>query len=358
MQQIEKLIINTEFFLQCYGSCSGCFLTIEERKSNSIYSDNIINGLLEISKLYKNIKIKELIIAFGRGNILNLNNEDLDLLLKITKYVETIFSYDKVIFEVSTSLIGKLDKQTESSEYLLNNNNNIFFNMVINSEITSPTFWKNLDFFYNHNANIRKSWGWKEDWGDILVLNVNPKKLPDLDFLYKFTKDYPSPINISIFPFDENEKTVNDDDLNSVMNWSEKLWLMFHNKDLNIKNYLNSLAQYDVENSIKDINNYQYITENSYYFIDKNGIIANGSLSIMGEVDKLRLLSKYDLSLNIINAYRNMQRNKACANCDYQKECLLSGAYLNFMANNSKYNENNEDICLSGYKKLFQLSKV
>lgn len=354
MENIEKLIINTEFFLQCHGSCSGCFLSVEERQSTSIYCHQVKSGLSNIAELYKNKKINELIIGFGRGNVLNLNEENLDKLLSIIHYVENNFNYEKIVFEVSTSLIGKLEKQKKSAEYLLSHNKNIFFNMVINSELSSSTFWSNLNSFYEHTSTIRKKWGLKEDWGDILVLNVNPMKLPDLDFLSQFTREYPSPINISIFPFNYGEK-VEKKEIMEVISWSEKLWALFKDKDLNIKNYLYSLHKDDIGDGLKGLELYQKQTLNSYYFIDKNGIIVNGSLSIMGEVDKVRLLEKYSLSLNIQEAYKSMQRDLACNDCEYQKECLLSGAYLNFMANKKtiKFKSN---ICLSGYQKIFKLA--
>ncbi len=127
MEEMEKLIINTEFFLQCHGSCSGCFLSVEERQSTSVYYDQVLSGLSLLASQYKEVKIDELIIGFGRGNVLNLSDKHLDKLLELINYVESNFIYNKVIFEVATSLIGKLDRQLESAKYLLGNNRNIFF---------------------------------------------------------------------------------------------------------------------------------------------------------------------------------------------------------------------------------------
>lgn len=353
---MKQLIINTEFFLQCHGHCSGCFLTEIERNSNSIYYDIIKNSLFDIFNTHKNNKIEHLIIGFGRGNILNLEKFDLDKLLDLIYWCENNFSYNKITFEVSTSLIGKLDKQIENAFYLLNKSQNIFFNIVINSEITSLSFWNNISKFYEKTSNYRKNiFGWEEDWGDILVLNINPKKLPNLEFIENFVQDYKSPLNISIFPFDESE-LIENLDIENVINWSNLVWKKFSHKDLNIKNYLYNLKEVDINYSISDLLEYQNHTEKSYYFIDKLGNIINGSLSIMGEVDKIRLLEKYNLNLDILHAYKKMQKSNACSTCDYQKECLLSGAYLNYLANSNKIK--NSNLCLSGYQKLFELSQI
>ena len=150
------------------------------------------------------------------------------------------------------------------------------------------------------------------------------------------------------------QNKVNLNDIEQVNQWSKSLWQKLHKKDLNIKNYLENLNKIDIGESLNDILEYQSHTEKSYYFIDKKGLITNGSLSIMGEVDKLRLLDKFNLNLNINEAYRQMQKNKTCMFCEHQKECLLSGAYLNFMANKQK---NIHSGCLSGYQELFKLAK-
>ena len=94
------------------------------------------------------------------------------------------------------------------------------------------------------------------------------------------------------------------------------------------------------------------ITEMKNYFVDKNGEITKGSLSIMGEVDFYRLKNKFNISPNIKDAFKIMQKTKPCNKCQFQKECLLSGAYLNMLHNSSKINSS--DYCLSGYQSLFK----
>lgn len=351
---MRQLIINTEYFLQCQGHCSGCFLSEAERASENTYEPIVREHLWKLAQKYPD-PIEHLVIGFGRGNLLNLPAVELDKLLTLMKDIQSWFSYEKLTFEVATSLIGKIEQQIEKAHYLLNQNCHIYFNMVINSEITSLSFWNNLDKFYHANKTFRQEhFGWTDNTADILVLNVNPENLPDLGFLETFTKDYPSAINISIFPFNDPSNITNDS-LKEINEWSQALWQKFSHKDLNIKNYLHSLSAINLEHTLSDYLTFYEQTEKSYYFIDKRGDISNGALSIMGEVDKIRLLNKYHLNLDLVAGYKNMQKNKACLRCEHQKECLLSGAYLNMLANQKG---NHGALCLSGYQQLFELAKT
>ena len=351
----ERLIINTEYFLQCHGHCSGCFLSVDERNSNNVFLTIIEEKIKALAQANPQ-KINHLIIGFGRGNILNLNRKSLEKLVTLIHWCEKNFNYQNITFEVSTSLIGKIQSQIEAALYLLTQSQNIYFNIVVNSEITSEQFWKNLDIFYQKTASYRQNeWKWTDNWGDILVLNVNPAKLPDIEFIEKFTEHYPSPVNISIFPFDKSAQ-ISEDQMQTVIQWSENIWKKLSHKDLNIKNYLTSLNEISLSHNLQDYMNYQKQTEKSYYFIDKAGLVSQGTLSIMGEVDYIRLVDKFNLQTDFYEAYRIMQKNKACSMCDYQKECLMSGAYLNFLANSP--NLANQNICASGYQKLFELSQT
>lgn len=349
MDLSKPLIINAELFLQCAGNCSGCFLTQDERFEENTHLENIKAPILSLLEKEKNYSA--IILGFGRGNILNLSQKGLNSLLEFMKLCESsIVDKEKIIYEVSTSLIGKIDSQIEKALYLIERNKKIYLNVVINSEITSTNFWNNWEKLYSATSEKRKSWGWKDNFGDILVLNINPKSLPNLELLNKHIHNKGSPFNISLFPFVEEE--ISNDDLLKLNNWSNELLVKFKGKDLNIKNYLNLLKTIDIDNNINDMLNYHHQHMNSYYFVDKNGYIVEGSLSIMGEVDYIRLKEKFSINPNIINAFKIIQKNKVCSSCEYQKECLLSGAYLNMLHNSDKIKDSK--YCLSGYQSLFR----
>jgi len=347
---MKKFIINSEYFFQCAGNCSGCFLTDDEKNSSNIYKDNLLKAFTEISKTLG--KKEELVIGIGRGNLLNLNYTQIDDLLDFIKWCENIFNYEKITFELSTSLIGKIDQQIQKSLYILKNSpkNNIYFNTVLNSEITSQRFWENVKRFFLANEEYRKSQGLIDDTGDILVLNINPNKLPDLNFFKEFLKNHYSPVNIALFPFELN--SANNENMSNLITWTEELFEVLKNKDFNVKNFVNSIANFD--SHIEDIFHQYEETKNTYIFVYKTGEITNGGISIMGEVDYIRLKTKYNLTTDIKTAFVKMQKRKSCQQCEHQKECLYSGGYINFLANEKNLDKS---ICPSSYQKLFQLIK-
>lgn len=348
----STVIINTEYFLQCHGSCAGCFLTFEERAQSNTHGNMIARALNKLSQQLSNEYIDYLVLGFGRGNILNLPTASFDELLNMISAVKDTIKYNKITVEVSSSLIGKLDQQIEKALLLIEKDRDIYFNVVINSEITSPQFWKNIDIFFSALSQRRKSWGLLDNWGDILVLNVNPENLPDIHFLKEFTNEYGSPVNISVFPFEK--KQVSPEEMQNVNDWVSSLWNELHDKDLNIKNFLQHFNSLDIEGSIQELKSYQTQSEKSYFFIDKNGITTQGMPSSMGEVDFLRLLDKYNIKADIIQAFRLMQKNTACSQCSVQKQCLATGAYLNFLSNHAKLSD--KKVCASGYQQLFMSS--
>lgn len=350
----NKLIINTEVFLQCHGHCSGCFLNDSERNELENHLHKIKEPLLNILK--KNVnKYSHYIIGFGRGNLLNMNMTSINNLLDLMKECESVLETEtspKITFEVSTSLIGKINNQIEKAKYIIEKNKNVYFNVVINSEVTSEKFWENWNTFRVENIKVRQNFLDKNDdeSGDILVLNINPKNLPDIDFIYNKVKDVPSPVNVSMFPF--SVKDISNDDLYLMNKWTEKMFNQFSHLDLNISEFLKRLNSYEFKN-IDDVMEYHRNTLNAYYFIDKNGNKTSGSLSIMGEVDFVRLLEKFKITPDLKGTWKKMQGDRVCSSCDYQNQCLLSGAYLNMLAN-SQYNKENKTNCWSGYKNIFE----
>lgn len=351
MKDMSKpFILNCEVFLQCHGNCSGCFLTDSERAEENTHLSKIAQPTLELLAKNKD-RFTHYVIGFGRGNLLSMSEESFDELLSLMDECEKIIPSDKITYEVSTSLIGKLDKQIEVAKYLLSKNRNIYFNVVINSEITSKKFWQNWDEFYQANMKIRESFGFTDYTGDILVLNVNPRVLPDLDLIEHYFGNKHSPINISLFPFEGG--LINQVELDHLNQWAKDMFMRFKDLDLNVRNYLEAFSGVDLGSTLEETLGYHEETLNSYVFIDKDGLVIPGASSIMGEVDYVRLLNKYSTNVRPSNAIVRMQKNKTCVGCEHQQKCILTGAYLNLLHNEKK--AIGSKGCLSGYQGIFNL---
>lgn len=348
---MSKLVINSELFLGCSGSCSGCFLSEEERASSNFYLDVIRPQVLKI--LDSNYsKFSEIIIGFGRGNHLVLPRKQLEEISSFVSYINSTYKDSCITFEISTSLVGKIDSQIENAIYLISQNKNIFFNVVINSEITSNNFWLNWSKFNIATSKYRSNSGVLTDNGDILVLNINPNHLPNIKFLEKYISGIKSPLNIALFPFDN---PIYQSDLEKLNKWTSAFYKKFNTYDLNIKNFLNSLndlsdySMIDIKESI--VNN-----SRNFYFINKNGAIENGHYSVMGEIDIDRVYKKYNFDSNnqIKNFINITSRNKSCISCDHIKTCLQTGSYINALINSKKIKDNTT-YCLTGYRPIFEL---
>lgn len=351
MKDMSKpFILNCEVFLQCHGHCSGCFLTEIERAEENTYLDKVELPILELLAQNKD-SFSHYVIGFGRGNLLSMSEQSLNKLLELMKKCEDVISKELITYEVSTSLIGKLDKQIDVAHYLLSNNKSIYFNVVINSEITSRKFWENWDAFYSSNVKVRESWGLTDYTGDILVLNVNPRILPDISLIENYFANKPSPINISLFPFDGG--LVSQEELNNLNNWSREMFQRLSHLDLNVHNYMEAFKSINIGYSLEETLGYHNKTVGSYLFVDKDGLIVSGASSIMGEVDYVRLLNKYSTDIEPSKAIIKMQKNKTCVDCEHQQKCLLTGAYLNMMHNSKR--AVGVKGCLSGYQGIFDI---
>lgn len=348
----NQVIINTEYFLQCAGSCAGCFLTEDERNKSNVNIDKI-GFVLEnlIKESVEAGKGKEFfVVGLGRGNNLQLPMSEIEELGIFIKKLETLIQSDEIVFEVSTSLIGKIDSQIEKAKTLLGYSKNIYFNIVVNSEITSKQFWKNVKHFHQSLTEHREQLGFKDKTGDILILNVNPAVLPDLEAIKEFKEGIRSPINISIFPF-EKQIDVTIEMMENLKNWTVGLSQILKDSDFNVKNQL-SMIDFKL-NSFKECLEHINKTKNTYIFVDKSGNVSLGQPSIMGEVDYPRLLEKYELDVDVKSAFAQMQKNTPCSRCEYQKECLITGAYLNMLVNKNQIKKTNH--CPSGYKEFFKI---
>lgn len=352
MAMKNQLIINTEYFLSCAGSCAGCFLSEDERNSSNVNASQIIEPLYaEVKKAVAAGRGKEFfVVGFGRGNNLVLPDSEIERLGGYLQTLDKMIISDEIVYEVSTSLIGKIDSQIEKAKKLMSYSKNVYFNMVINSEITSKTFWKNIRTFHSALSDYRESLGFTDKMGDILVLNINPAFLPSIQDIDEFAKGIKSPLNISFFPLDETYIRVKPELFKNMQDWAIEASKVLKDYDLNVKNLLSQFKN-QLKNLPDTMANMEK-TRDIYLFIHKDGQITRGQPSSMGEVDYPRLIEKFKIDPDMKKAFMQMQKTTPCNFCKFQKECLVTGVYVNMLANSKKIK--NSEHCLSGYQMFFE----
>ena len=225
----QYYVINLDYCGFCHGNCNGCMLTELERKTpNAFYDYNEIKPTLD--KIIEDVKekslnIKNLVITFGKGNTLLLNEKHRNEINVIADYIKKNINHEEYHIEISTSLIGKIDYQIEIAKTMIQHDKyKIKFNVVANMDLFSKTYWENIDKFFNALTNYRG--GNIDGNGDILVLNVHANKLPPVDFIIDKIKNYRFPVNVVMLPFYtlNNNVNITKKDFDNVEEWNNELY--------------------------------------------------------------------------------------------------------------------------------------
>lgn len=353
----EYYVINLDYCGFCHGNCNGCMLTDLERKTpNAFYNYNEIKPTLD--KIIEDVKekslnIKNLVITFGKGNTLLLNEKQRNEINIIADYIKNNIKHEEYHIEISTSLIGKIDYQIEIAKTMIQHDKyKIKFNVVANMDLFSKTYWENIDKFFNELTNYRG--GNIDGNGDILVLNVHANKLPPVDFIIDKIKNYRFPVNVVMLPFYtlNNNVNITKQDFDNVEEWNYELYqkCIINEIDNNLINVINNTK--DIENLKQSFDNYNQGSKD-FIFISPDKRIKAGFFSIYGENDYERVENKLNVNIekNIIKAYSKLIKNKTCKTCQFQHKCISTNGHINALLNKEIYS--NDDACLSGLKKLF-----
>lgn len=151
MKKISSLIINLDFCGSCNGSCVGCLLTEEERNTEEAFLDfkKSKESLNKLKDKYSDTFVDKLVIAFGRGNTITLNEKDWHEIKKITEFIHEVIKHKEAVIECSTGLVGKIEPQIEFAKKWIDFMQpfNLRFVVVANASLFSNKYWDNLDLF-------------------------------------------------------------------------------------------------------------------------------------------------------------------------------------------------------------------
>lgn len=341
---LDTFLVNIDYCGTCYGTCRGCLLDEQERKSTESFLsvNQLIEAFVKIKDTRPNaINSNYSSLAFGRGNTLSLSDKTwFDIKESSNKFKE-VFLPKKFNIECSTSLIGKIDKSIDIAKRRVDDLGQMLrFVIAANSDLYSKSYWDNLDLFFKSMMDFR---GGKdtEESGDILVLNLVADHLPPVVELVDRIKDYPFPVNIAWLPLSKQSN----DEANILSNgWLNDFYQesIKYGLDSNFSRFFSSK-----KNAIPIYDALEKLNSNlqNFWWIEKDGNISNGLFTPMGDVDFSRLEKKLLLPIerSPINIFKQLKRREFCKNCQYQSVCLQSGLAVYAIAS-----KNNCRLCPIG----------
>ncbi len=360
-EPLEYLIIATDYATSCAGTCPTCVLTKSERQKTGPAStvENIVNGMRVAAENY--MHVDTLAVGIGRANVLSLPENSVSEIVAILENARKLFSHGNVICEVTSSLVGKIETQTQRAKAISNATAAIGietrFVIVGNTALVSEKYWKNLDYFLTEMEKFR---GGKEidGNGDILQLALSIESLPDPVKLAERIHNYRFPINIAWAPghdlgakSEENLKKLNDW-LGEFYNISVDLGL-----DSSIKNRVDAVTSLQIANMPEAVRHVSRSSE-AIVYIAQDGTWHNGLFTVLAEMDPVRFDpagKDKTMAGTAPKELRKLMMNEACVNCSYIGTCVASGGHKIAQMTLRNFTDGT-NVCPSGLKACFERS--
>lgn len=298
MKKIKSLIINLDFCGFCNGSCVGCLLTEEERKTEEAFLDfkKSKESLNKLKDKYSDNYVEKLVIAFGRGNTITLNEKDWQEIKKVTEYLREVIEHRECVIECSTGLVGKIESHIVLAKKWVDfmQPHNLRFVIVANASLFSTKYWENLDIFFKELGTYRLNVLNEkiDNVDDILNINLHSNDLPDVNFLFNKIKEYNFPINLTLLPLYRtvlsNNKTLEFEynlDTNTIYenleDWLEKFFMLTYSyKNIMPENFKVEKDEIEIlklgDNSTELILNEQINTINLDQFEENDNYLTKG----------------------------------------------------------------------------------
>ena len=360
----ERLIVNLDYCGTCRGTCPTCVLTLDERLSTKplMQTDDIVSAFTDIFSHY-GTSFKRFVVGFGRGNHLVLGGETIDDILDVVDFIENQVVSEEMLIEVSTSLVGKIDKQIQRAIQIIEAAKrrglraDFRFVVVANVGVSSHKYWQNVVKFMD--ALIEYRGGNYSGTGDIIQINLALNDLPELSSLKDTVFKYRSPLNIAWVPaFDKDAG-------NAAQRDKLEEWLaVFYESgeenglDTNISNWGNRSIKFK-EYSVSEFDAQISVSGDTLLYVSTDGSYHYGYPTIMADMDPVRFdpLSIKDGNLrqsSISNDkdYMSLLRHRGCRECPYFTSCVHSGGYrIALIAARNAAKKSN--MCLSGLRSAF-----
>lgn len=355
---IPYLIVATDYATTCSGTCPTCVLTKIERlrSSPATTAEKIIKGLQAAGAHYG--RVGTLAVGIGRANVLDLPEDSVGEIGRIVAGASASFDHDELIVEVSTSLVGKIDRQIARAKAIMEASGqwecDVRFVIVTNTALHSEKYWKNVDTFYAALADMRGGAG-SEDSGDIIQLALSLDSLPDPRELAERIAGYRSPVNLTWAPaFDRG--VSGDESLARLEAWIAEWYRLTSGDDMD-SSLVNRIRQNlpMMDSGMPEAVAHAAESSRAVVYVGTDGSWHNGLFTVLAEIDPARFDPSAPADRVAGTGPRDLRRfltNPACASCEYSSACIASGSHRIGMITLRQFPEGTES-CPSGLRAAF-----
>lgn len=332
-EDIPYLIVATDYATTCSGTCPTCVLSSFERGRRDPAStvDAIIAGLRTAAASYGHVGT--LALGIGRANVLDLPESSIGEIGLIARAAADCFDHDELVLEVSTSLVGKIDRQIDRAKAIVEAskawNCDIRFVVVANTALHSEKYWRNVDTFYGAMAAVRGG-RLSEDSGDIIQLALAVDSLPEPEELARRVAGYRSPVNLTWAPaFDRG--LAREDSLPRLESWIAQWYSLTSAFDADsslVNRIRQSLPMADA--GMSDAVSHANESSRAIVYISPRGTWHNGLFTVLAEMDPVRFDPEgagSAIAGTDPRALRRFLTNPACAACEFSNACIASGSH-------------------------------
>jgi hypothetical protein len=358
VKSIPYLIIATDYATSCSGTCPTCVLSKIERKRSYPATDanTIIVGLRAAAGSYGHVGT--LALGIGRANVLDLPEESIEEIGTIVAGAGEAFDYDEMVVEISTSLVGKIDRQIDRAKMIMEASQkwgcDVRFVIVTNTALHSEKYWRNVDTFYQAMADMRGGASHDEN-GDIIQLALSLEFLPDPKELADRVAHYKSPVNLTWAPaFDNGLK--DDESLRRLEQWLGDWYRLTSQADID-SSLVNRVRQNIRMVGSGMMEAVAHATESSraVVYIGTDGSWHNGLFTVLAEIDPARFdPSAHPASIagTSVRDLRRFLTNPTCSACKFSDACISSGSHRIGMITLRQF-PNGTESCPSGLRSAF-----
>lgn len=357
-RDIPYLIVATDYATTCSGTCPTCVLTKIERLRSypATTAEKIIEGLRAAATSYG--RVGTLALGIGRANVLDLPEASVEEIGRIVAGAAACFDHDELVIEVSTSLVGKIDRQIARAKAIMEASRewgcDVRFVIVTNTALHSEKYWKNVDTFYAAVADMRGGAG-SEDNGDIIQLALSLDSLPDPRELAGRVAGYRSPVNLTWAPaFDRG--ITGDESLARLEAWIAEWYGLTAQDDMDsslVYRIRQNLPM--MESGMPEAVAHAAESSRAVVYVGTDGSWHNGLFTVLAEIDPARFDPSAPADSVAGTGARDLRRfltNPACSSCEYSSACIASGSHRIGMITLRQFPDGTES-CPSGLRAAF-----